>query len=276
MKNLHVSWNTNKKRGRPKLIKKRNYVKKTFKKQIKDDREILSVAGLNNNLQRVRLHRRKRKDNISHKVNDLEINKLDSNLNNSIIHTKRNSELMKSKIYNINFFCKFSFLAIIENVKIKISFNNFKRYIIDQLTYYDLTETLNFLKIYFNIDYENFILKDEQKQEFKAKVNDFLRDYTLIYKKTQILILKAFIREFFEMISRFVGVNIERILNKFWEMESKMKEEKLECIIDYIQPSAFVCETPIRNEDAYKKKTGQYVKYKTIPKWHHYAWDMIK
>jgi uncharacterized protein YwqG len=144
------------------------------------------------------------------------------------------------------------------------------------LSYYDLTEILNFLKLYFNIDYENFILKDEQKQEFKAKVNDFLRDYTHIYKKTQILIQEAFMVTFFELISRFIGVNLDRIANKFKEIESKMKEEKLESILEYVQPSAFVCETPIRNEDAYKKKAGQYVKYKTIPKWHHYAWDMIK
>jgi hypothetical protein len=78
------------------------------------------------------------------------------------------------------------------------------------------------------------------------------------------------------LISLFVGINVDKILDKFKEVASKMREEQLESALEYIEPTAFVCETPIRNEDAYKKKAGQYVKYKTIPKWHHYAWDMIK
>jgi hypothetical protein len=49
-------------------------------------------------------------------------------------------------------------------------------------------------------------------------------------------------------------------------------KEKLE----YIKPVAFVCENSIKIEENNKKKVGHYAKYKTIPKWHHYAWDIIK
>ena len=47
-------------------------------------------------------------------------------------------------------------------------------------------------------------------------------------------------------------------------------------MLDYCLPNAFVSDALIRQEDVNKRKTGQYIKYKTIPKWHHYAWDMIK
>ena len=120
------------------------------------------------------------------------------------------------------------------------------------------------------------MLKDEEKQEFKAKTNDFLRDYTKIYKKSLILIPDEFLELFFELIINFVNLNFDTVLEKFNVFSDTMESEMLESSIDYIEACAFVSETPIRNEDAYKKKGGQYIKYKTIPKWHHYAWDMIK
>jgi hypothetical protein len=65
------------------------------------------------------------------------------------------------------------------------------------------------------------------------------------------------------------------MIEKFEESSSKLKEEKLPSIMEYYKPQAFVCENAIRSDEIYKKKGGQYIKYKTIPKWHHYAWDMI-
>jgi hypothetical protein len=55
-----------------------------------------------------------------------------------------------------------------------------------------------------------------------------------------------------------------------------LKEEKIESEMEYIKPSIIVCDSPIKVDDVFKKKGGQYAKYKTVPKWHHYAWDMIK
>ncbi len=152
----------------------------------------------------------------------------------------------------------------------------FKKYLINECTYYNLTELLLFLKTYFNIDYENFILKDEEKQEFKAKTNEFLKDFTKIYNKRQILISEQHVNHFFVIIVRFCNIDLEKVLKKFYDIFNKIEKENLPDIIEYIEPSAFVCENLIKNEESFKKKGGQYVKYKTIPKWHHYAWDMIK
>lgn len=65
-------------------------------------------------------------------------------------------------------------------------------------------------------------------------------------------------------------------MNKFGEVNSKINEETLQEVDEYISSIPFISETTVKQDDAYKKKIGQYVKYKTIPKWHHYAWDMIK
>ncbi len=150
------------------------------------------------------------------------------------------------------------------------------KYVLDSNFYFELTEILNFLKIYFEVDYENFILKDEHKQEFKAKVSDFLNDFSKIYNKRKILIRQDYLELFFELLSKFINIEAEIILNKFNEIYSQLKMEILQPSYDYIEPRVFIFENVIKNEDAYKKKSGHYSKYKTIPKWHHYAWDMIK
>ncbi len=60
-------------------------------------------------------------------------------------------------------------------------YQNYKKYFLQNRIYYNLSELLIFLKIAFGIDYENFLLRDEIKQEFKAKTNEFLSDYTRYY-----------------------------------------------------------------------------------------------
>ena len=57
-------------------------------------------------------------------------------------------------------------------------YQNYKKYILQERIYYNLSELLIFIKIAFGVDYENFLLRDEMKQEFKAKMNEFLSDYT--------------------------------------------------------------------------------------------------
>jgi hypothetical protein len=78
------------------------------------------------------------------------------------------------------------------------------------------------------------------------------------------------------LIVHFVDINLEKLLEKFNDIYSEVETEILTENLEYVQCLAFLSENQIKNEDAYKKKGGQYVKYKTIPKWHHYAWDMIK
>jgi len=53
-------------------------------------------------------------------------------------------------------------------------------------------------------------------------------------------------------------------------------EETIKRDFEYVKCTAFISEDSIKYDDLYKKRNGQYLKYKTIPKWHHYAWDMIK
>jgi hypothetical protein len=81
---------------------------------------------------------------------------------------------------------------------------------------------------------------------------------------------------FFRIITDFINLEIKQLILKFEDFKNKINEEAIPEILDYCNATAFICDTPIRNEDLIKKKTGQYIKYKTIPKWHHYAWDMIK
>ena len=47
----------------------------------------------------------------------------------------------------------------IEKKNKKNIFSNYKKYILNGMVYYNLSELLIFLKISFNIDYENFLLK---------------------------------------------------------------------------------------------------------------------
>ncbi len=154
-----------------------------------------------------------------------------------------------------------------------------KKYTQNGSIYFSMTDLLFFLKNTFKIDCDNFILKDEQKQEFKVKMNSFMTDYTIIhsrYDQTMILIDHQNVELFFDLISKFVNKKLDELMNKFLIFSKNLKSEEVKENIEYIKPIAFVCENPIRAEEAYKKKVGHYVKYKTIPKWHHYAWDMIK
>jgi hypothetical protein len=71
-----------------------------------DDHTITSVAGLNNNLQKVRLHKGRRKFKINSKDSDIEINKYNkfsSSINNNIMQNKRNSGPNQSNIFKKNF-----------------------------------------------------------------------------------------------------------------------------------------------------------------------------
>ncbi len=78
------------------------------------------------------------------------------------------------------------------------------------------------------------------------------------------------------MITNFINVDFKQLLIKFDDFRKKISEEELNDSIEYCLSNSFVCDTPIRQDELFKKKSGQYIKYKTIPKWHHYAWDMIK
>jgi hypothetical protein len=71
-------------------------------------------------------------------------------------------------------------------------------------------------------------------------------------------------------------IDFDSLSDKFIDIDKKLESVKLEDCLEYCTPNVFISDTLIKHEDLNKKKSGQYAKYKTIPKWHHYAWDMIK
>lgn len=254
------------KRGRKSRIKKR--VMKVLK--LKNKTENLEVQPLKKRGRKPKIAK------LTSPVNSSNANFM-NNINNIALSSSRSSHLVN----NIPNKYKKDFKSPIPLAKKKNSLSNslnLKKFSFEAETgiHFNLTDLLQFLKFYFNIDYENFILKDEQKQEFKAKINDFLKDFTQIYDKRIILIEEDHIPHFFDIILQFVNVNEEKLFTKFYEVFDKIKPECLKYQLEYLKPHAFLCENYVKENDHYKKKGGQYIKYKTIPKWHHYAWDMIK
>lgn len=86
------------------------------------------------------------------------------------------------------------------------------------------------------------------------------------------------IEELFNLLQRFLDwpVQTDIILNKFHQKIEIANVETIKQDLEYIKGSAFICETSVMANELYKHRHGQYVKYKTIPKWHRYALDMIK
>ena len=91
-----------------------------------------------------------------------------------------------------------------------------------------------------------------------------------------ILIQDSYVDVFFEIVTSFLKeLDLDDVLDKFYEFSEKSKEITLNEVEEYIKPVAFVSEDNIKHDDINKKKGGQYIKFRTIPKWHHYAWDML-
>ena len=80
------------------------------------------------------------------------------------------------------------------------------------------------------------------------------------------------------LIFKYIDFSIDKlnILIKLEEQIQNYPRELVPSEIKLIKKKAFVTEANIKSEDLNKKRNGQYLKYKSIPKWHHYAWDMIK
>ena len=58
----------------------------------------------------------------------------------------------------------------------KEQIKKYGKYKIENKIYFEFMEILSILKEYSHIDYENIVLKDEQKQEFKTNLNDFFKN----------------------------------------------------------------------------------------------------
>lgn len=101
---------------------------------------------------------------------------------------------------------------------------------------------------------------------------------SVISKKNIILLNAQFIEVFYSLILKYIEAKttFDKIIEKFYLNVENLPEENLKQEMEYVKSNAFINETTIKYEDLYKKRNGQYLKYKTIPKWHHYAWDMIK
>ena len=108
----------------------------------------------------------------------------------------------------------------------------------------------------------------------------FLNFRIVNYKK--ILILEDEIDNFFLIFENILLHNnskftIKMISHSFFKHSKEFKLEGIdEENKEYIPAKAFISDSLIKVEENNKKKTWQYMKYKTIPKWHHYALDIIK
>ncbi len=58
----------------------------------------------------------------------------------------------------------------------KEQIKGYRKYKIENKIYFEFMEILSILKEYAHIDYENILLKDEQKQEFKTNLNEFFKN----------------------------------------------------------------------------------------------------
>ena len=58
----------------------------------------------------------------------------------------------------------------------KEQIKKYGKYKIENKIYFEFMEILSILKEYSHIDYENIVIKDEQKQEFKTNLNDFFKN----------------------------------------------------------------------------------------------------
>ena len=58
----------------------------------------------------------------------------------------------------------------------KEQIKKYGKYKIENKIYFEFMEILSILKEYAHIDYENILLKDEQKQEFKTNLNVFFKN----------------------------------------------------------------------------------------------------
>ncbi len=89
------------------------------------------------------------------------------------------------------------------------------------------------------------------------------------------MIEKCHVPLFFEILCKFLSVDYRTLLNYF---QKKSKEEefiKIKKTLEYMKPTCFVSDSMIKFDETLRKKPP-YLKYKTLPKWHFHALDMIR
>lgn len=81
--------------------------------------------------------------------------------------------------------------------------------------------------------------------------------------------------EFFDLTKRFVNIQgfekVDKLFNLFIE---EFKVVQLQPRFEYVRPTAFLTEIPIKADDN-KKRSYQFNKVKSTPKWMNYAWDIL-
>ena len=77
------------------------------------------------------------------------------------------------------------------------------------------------------------------------------------------------------MICKFFNIKFNELLNYFETKSSNQENFTIKDSIEYIKPTCFVSDSVIKFEDSIRKKPA-YLKYKTIPKWHFHALDLLR
>lgn len=102
-----------------------------------------------------------------------------------------------------------------------------------------------------------------------------MKNYTKIYKKSQILIEKCHVPLFYEILAKFFNISFHELIAFFKKKAEEEEFIKIKDSIEYLKPSCFISDSFIKNEENIRKKTS-YLKYKTIPKWHYHALDLLR
>jgi hypothetical protein len=71
-------------------------------------------------------------------------------------------------------------------------------------------------------------------------------------------------------------VDFGKLIKYFNQLCTIQGEILINDSIEYIKPTCFISDTIIRPDDNIKKKPGPYLKYRTLPKWHFQALDLLR
>jgi hypothetical protein len=158
--------------------------------------------------------------------NDLKSNNIYNNDHQSNLSFSKNSKKNKNNHKN-------------ENVR-KIS-NDIYKYIYQGIEYFELKEILGFLYDDLNIDLDSDNNKIKDKEEFKSKMNEMLKEFFVIYYN-KILITPNNLFLFLNYLSKYITFDTKEILKLLYKKSKKQVIEENIALDHYFKPTLFLAE----------------------------------
>ena len=160
------------------------------------------------------------------KQNDLKTNNIYNNDHQTNLAFSKNSKKNKNNHKN-------------ENVR-KIS-NDIYKYIYQGIEYFELKEILGFLYDDLNIDLDSDNNKIKDKEEFKSKMNEMLKEFFVIYYN-KILITPNNLFLFLNYLSKYITFDTKEILKLLYKKcKTQVIEENI-TLEHYFKPTLFLAE----------------------------------